>query len=438
MSDALENNLPTIDIESIIYYQKGYAFSSSEYEEGGHPIVRVKDFNKDSVKTETEKTISSSSAKQYKRFTLKAKDILISTVGSWPSNPNSIVGKTVIVPDELEGALLNQNIVRLRSKKPLSQLFLFYALKDKNFSNHVISCARGSANQASITLKDIFQYRIIDLDPKEHFRIAEILYSLDKKIELNRKINKNLEEIAKALFKSWFIDFDPVKAKEDHSTELPDEISNLFPNSFEDSELGKIPKGWSTNSIYKISKVLYGAPFSSKLFNTKGKGIPLARIRDLKTGNPGVWTEEIHPKGCLIEPGDIVVGMDGEFRTYLWGNQRCWMNQRICKFIPNEKFNNCFLRYSISKPLYMIEISETATTVIHLGKSDIDAFRIIYPSSEILDLFGKISKPIEQSIIRNKQESTTLNLLKNILIPKLISGELIIPDAEKMIEELGI
>ena len=113
-------------------------------------------------------------------------------------------------------------------------------------------------------------------------------------------------------------------------------------------------------------------------------------------------------------------------------------NQRICKFIPDQKFNNCFLRYSISQPLFMIERSETATTVIHLGKSDIDAFRIIYPSSELLDLFGKISQPIEQSIIRNKQESTTLNLLRNILLPKLISGELRIPDAEKIIEATGI
>ena len=364
---------------------------------------------------------------------IEENDILYSEIR--PGN-----GRFAFVGREHTNAVVSTKFMVIKSSKGVYPRYLYHYLTSPRLQGKLKSIADSrSGTFPQITFDSISHLEIRLPEMEEQKSISNFLDYLQSRLETNEKTNETLEKIAKALFKSWFIDFDPVKAKsEGRSTALPDEFSDLFPDSFEDSELGKIPKGWSTNSIYKISKVLYGAPFSSKLFNTQGKGIPLARIRDLKTGNPGVWTEEIHPKGCLIEPGDIVVGMDAEFRTYLWGNQRCWMNQRICKFIPNEKFNNCFLRYSISKPLYMMEISETATTVIHLGKSDIDAFRIIYPSSEILDLFGKISKPIEQSIIRNKQESTTLNLLKNILIPKLISGELIIPDAEKMIEELGI
>ena len=333
----------------------------------------------------------------------------------------------------------NQDIKAINSvSNDLLQHYLYYLLEGnkKRLSNIVEFTGLGAGKLDTKLLQDL-TFKI----PPIHYQknLIKFIDSIDSKIELKKESNKNLEEIAKALFKSWFIDFDPVNAKsEGRSTGLPDGISDLFPNSFEEVESRKIPNGWSVNSIYELAKVIYGAPFSSKLFNNDGRGIPLVRIRDLKKGNPGFWTEEIHPNGCLIEPGDIVVGMDGEFRTYLWDNQKCWMNQRICKFVPYERINNCFLRYSISKPLLMIERSETATTVIHLGKSDIDSFRVIFPCQKIQKLFGEITEPIEKSIIRNNQETRTLNLLREILVPKLISGELKIEDAEIMIEEVVI
>src|SRR5690606_18407352 len=125
--------------------------------------------------------------------------------------------------------------------------------------------------------------------------------------------------------------FDPVRARaEGREPERMDAATAaLFPDAFEESELGAIPKGWSVGDSYQIADVRYGAPFSSKLFNTDGNGLPLVRIRDLKDEAPGVWTPELHLKGCEIRPGDIVVGMDGEFRAYLWGGEVAWMNQRI-------------------------------------------------------------------------------------------------------------
>jgi type I restriction enzyme S subunit len=219
---------------------------------------------------------------------------------------------------------------------------------------------------------------------------------------------------------------------------LPAEISDLFPDSFEDSELGEIPRGWRIDSIYAVASVVYGAPFSSSLFNGDGSGIPVARIRDLPGELPGVCTTEVHPKGTLILPGDIVAGMDGEFRAYLWGGEECWMNQRVCKFIPNEKSRTCFLRESIRKPLMDVEMSETATTVIHLGKGDIDGFRIVVPTQEILDIFSAATTPFYEEVVVNKQQTRVLANIRDALLPKLISGEIRIPDAEKMLEEVGV
>lgn len=129
------------------------------------------------------------------------------------------------------------------------------------------------------------------------------------------------------------MDFDPVRAKaEGRDTGLPAHLGDLFPDSLEDSELGEIPKEWRARSVYEIANVVYGAPFASARFNTSGTGRPLVRIRDLRNESPGVSTPEVHPKGYLIQPGDIVVGMDGEFRAYLWGGVEAWLNQRVCVF----------------------------------------------------------------------------------------------------------
>ena len=334
--------------------------------------------------------------------------------------------------------LLVQRVACLRAGTSVDQGFLKYVVSDYAFTSHVLAVQTGTA-VPHISSKQIAEYEFAAPPLEEQKAIAHILGSLDEKIELNRKTNETLEAMAKALFKSWFVDFDPVTAKvEGRSNGLPAEISDLFPDSFEDSELGGIPSGWRVDSIYSVASVVYGAPFSSSLFNGDGSGIPVARIRDLPGEAPGVYTTEVHPKGTLILPGDIVVGMDGEFRAYLWGGEECWMNQRVCKFIPGKKGRTCFLRESIRKPLMDVEMSETATTVIHLGKGDIDGFRVVVPTQEILDVFSAATTPLYEEVVANKQQARVLAKIRDALLPKLISGEIRIPDAEKMLEEVGV
>jgi type I restriction enzyme S subunit len=333
---------------------------------------------------------------------------------------------------------INQSVALLQSNGKGDFRYIKYVLEAPEYQRQMEAGSDGS------TIKHIYITRVdkmmIPLPPrKEQEGIISILGTLDDKIELNRKTNETLEAMAKALFKSWFVDFDPVRAKaEGRPTGLPAEISDLFSDSFEDSELGEIPSGWRVGSIYEVSSVIYGAPFSSSLFNSNGEGVPVVRIRDLPTEAPAVFTTEIHPKGTLIKPGDIVVGMDGEFRGYLWGGNECWMNQRVCQFVPKTNDHSCFVMESIRKPLMEVEMSETATTVIHLGKGDIDRFKIVIPSQTILDLFGVKSKPLLDTIVRNKKESRSLTQLRDTLLPKLISGEIRIPDAERMLEEVGV
>ena len=183
----------------------------------------------------------------------------------------------------------------------------------------------------------------------EQREIARLLESLDDRIALLRETNATLEAMAQALFKSWFVDFDLVRAK--HEGRAPEAMSDptaaLFPNEFEESELGLVPKGWQVKYVYDAARVIYGAPFASNQFNTNQNGRPLVRIRDLRDEVPGVFTPEEHPKGYLIQPGDLVVGMDGEFRAYLWGGEPGWLNQRVCVFAPVSGVPAAFVHRSI-------------------------------------------------------------------------------------------
>ena len=252
--------------------------------------------------------------------------------------------------------------------------------------------------------------RVPSLDDQR--RIASILSSLDRKIELNNKINADLEEMAQAIFKNWFVDFEPFKD-----------------GKFVDSELGMIPKGWKVGSPYEYAKVVYGAPYKSAKFNDNGEGLPLIRIRDLKDCNPQFYTPEILPQTEYVNIGDIVAGMDAEFVPHIWKGNTGLLNQRVCKLMPQQtSISNLFVLYLMKPELEFVQSYKTGTTVSHLGKADIDKFVVVLPPLEVVEECSKILDSILQRIKNISAESRTLSLLRDTLLPRLMSGELEIPE----------
>ena len=261
-------------------------------------------------------------------------------------------------------------------------------------------------------------------DIGEQRSIAHILGTLDDKIELNRRMNQTLEEMARAIYKDWFVDFGPVRAKlEGREPYLPMEVWDLFPDRLVDSELGEIPEGWEIKQLQEFAAVIYGAAFASQRFNNYGKGLPLIRIRDLATHDPTVFTDEQHPKGKLILPGDIVVGMDGEFRAHIWRGPTSWLNQRMCHFQPHQGVPRQFLFEALIPLLAEFERFKVGTTVIHLSKTDIDSISLTMPSAEIFDGLASLTEPIVQEVLKNAAESRLLEAQRDALLPRLVSGE---------------
>ena len=191
-----------------------------------------------------------------------------------------------------------------------------------------------------------------------------------------------------------------------------------------------MPTSWTQTGIYSLANIIYGAPFASKQFNTEGNGKPIIRIRDLKDQQFATYTTEVHPKGYLLHPGDIVVGMDGEFRPYIWGNDEAWLNQRVCVFENKRPNGKAFLYFTIKHLLFAIEQTQVATTVIHIGKKDFDTFEIMLPDTELLDAFDAITTPMVEQIVSNSIENKRLAIMRDALLPKLMSGEIDVSDIQ--------
>ena len=384
----------------------------------GYPYVAIPQLRNGRIDLSEARRISH---EHFVDWTRKAMPAANDVVLSRRCNP----GETAFVPPDLEFAL-GQNLVLLRADgMKVYPPFLRWLVQGPEWWGQIGKFLNVGAIFDSLRCADVPNFELCIPPMPEQLAIAHILSTLDDKIELNRRMNETLEAMARGLFKSWFVDFDPVRAKaegRDHGH--PKSLADLFPDSFEDSELGEIPKGWELSSVYTAAEVIYGAPFSSAKFNSDGVGKPLIRIRDLVDESPGVFTAEEHPKGYLVKPGDIVVGMEGEFRSYLWGGVDSWLNQRVCVFKPRAGFSSPFVLHSIVGLLAGVEATETATTVIHLGKNDIDRFKIVVPAEPILTVFGQLAEPLFHRIVVAKQEARTLAALRDTLLPKLISGEL--------------
>ena len=172
----------TVNLGDIMTTLKGFAFKSSHYVENGCPIVRASNFTVDSISTDDLKYYSNEEAQEYEKYKLYADDILIQTVGSWEYNPNSVVGKVVHVPHDVQGALLNQNIVKIIPKEMVDNKYLYYRLKCTDFGKHNIGNAVGAANQASITLDTIKAFSFDLPSMLEQKRIADILSNYDNRM----------------------------------------------------------------------------------------------------------------------------------------------------------------------------------------------------------------------------------------------------------------
>ncbi len=384
-----------------------------------HPYIRVRDLGQkkvleldssfEYVDDETQKSIS--------RYIVNSGDIIVSIVGT--------IGLVAIIGNSLDKSNLTENCVKLIDITAINKEYLYYYLVSELGKNEIEKGIVGAV-QAKLPIKNIQAINIKAPNLESQRRIASILKSLDDKIEANSRINDNLEQQAQALFKSWFVDFEPFKDGE-----------------FVDCELGRIPKGWRVRAIGDYCKVRSGYAFKSSWWSNSG--IPVVKIKNITddgrldmTDSSFVSNEHADlAKEFQTKVGDLLIAMTGatigKFCIVHSNNKLC-VNQRVGKFFlgDNPLKRLPFVYYYLKRPNVFEEIVRRGqgSAQPNISGKDIETISIIYPSEEIIAQFNLLLYPFLEKVICNHQESRRLATLRDTLLPKLMSGELKVNEIE--------
>jgi type I restriction enzyme S subunit len=318
----------------------------------------------------------------------------------------------------------NQGFKSLILKDEFDVEFFYYLFKQK--TEYIKNFSSGSTFQ-EISGSEIKNLKFLIPPYKEQKQISKILSKLDKKIELNQKMNETLQDIAKTLFKSWFIDFDPVVAKaEGRPTELSKDISDLFPDSFENSDLGKIPKGWKSGNLGDLFEPSRGKVITKSKINP---GIVPVVAGGIK---PPYYHSESNVKGPVITIS--ASGTAGYVNLYY---QDIWASD--CSYVDKDTFKKIFFAHSFLK-INQVRIYDLRHGAVqqHVYPKDLAELPIVISPDSIINAYEDIASQLHKKIETNLNESETLVDLRDTLLPKLISGELKIPDAESLIEEASV
>jgi type I restriction enzyme S subunit len=401
----------------------------------GNHMLEVKHIQDDRIYPVLENTkyVSDEVWETWFRQHLLPGDILFSTVGS--------IGRVCLVPPE-PPLCISQNILGFRVDELIADgKFFFYYLKSDIFQQEIKSRSIETV-QKSIKFADLKDIPLFLPPLQEQKAIAHILGTLDDKIELNRKTNETLEAMAKALFKSWFLDFDPVRAKaEGRPTGLPSEISDLFPDSFEDSELGDIPNGWEVKALDEIAHFLNGLALQKFPPEDGAATLPVIKIAQLKKGEStgADRCSTAVPSDYVVRDGDVLFSWSGSLAVDIWCGGDGALNQHLFK-VTSKTYGKWFFYQWVNHHLPDFqEIAQgKATTMGHIQRHHLSEAKVLIPPPSLLAAMDSAFTALLDRAFGLRRQSKDLGSIRDALLPKLISGEIRIPDAEKMLEEVGV
>ncbi len=416
----------------------GFPFQSSRYvEDASAPrLLRGDNIGQGTLRWNGAKHWPSELAVEFERFEVREEDVILAMDRPWIEAGL----KYAAVRSSDLPALLVQRVARLRGKPGLDTGFLRYLIGGPAFTEHVLAVQTGTAipHISAAQIKS-FEFQMPPLE--EQRAIAQILGTLDDKIELNRRMSETLEAMARAHFKSWFVDFEPVRTKAERwGSGHPESLTNLFPDQFVDSPIGEIPSGWKVDEIGQIADVI--DCLHSKKPERRPAGLPLLQlvnIRDdglldmsdtylIDESDYRNWTSrmEASPGDCLITNVGRVgaVGqMPARFKAALGRNMT---GIRCRPEFPSPTFLiECLLSDVMKEE---IDSRKDAGTILDaLNVRNIPKLRFVRPGSELLQAFERLCRPLRARMESLLEESATLAALRDAMLPKLIGGAIGIP-----------
>ncbi|EIJ0982014.1 restriction endonuclease subunit S [Vibrio vulnificus] len=452
--------------------QGGFAYKSKDFIGASeYRVLKIKNVRFGTIDYSEPAFVPKNIAESTINWKLKEGDILISMTGSGPNAPQSLVGRVARVWKNEPDAWFNQRVGRISlvDNKKIHPDFIFYWLSLPQNQDFLVANSSGSANQANISGKTIESLPTPIVDYEISSAIAKIARELDEKIILNTQTNQTLEHIAQAIFKSWFVDFDPVKAKMETlaaggsaddaelaamsviSAKTVDELNSLkasnpeafnklaqtatlFPAAMQDSELGEIPEGWNIKPIKGFGKVITGKTPPHKVENAYNEqGVSFITPTDIDSD---IFVTET--KRFLSESGVEVVKKNllpaGSICVTCIGSQMgktvitpsvSISNQQINSIVVAKEYQRNFLFLNLRRRREEIFlIGSSGSTMPIINKSTFEKLLVLAPTDTLFKAFDETVSSLLNKIHKNALENQTLTALRDTLLPKLLSGEI--------------
>ena len=407
----------------------GFAFKSKDFVDNGVPVIKIKNIVPPYVTTDDSVYVSQELYELSEKYQLNYNDILISMTGSNYNQLSSAVGKVGRVRLKDEPMLLNQRVGKiLTNEKKCNKEFLYYNISTMETRYRLALSAGGSANQANVSPKQI-KSLLIPYPPLEEQKvIAHILSTLDEKIEVNNQINKVLENMAQAIFKQWFVDF-----------EFPNEDGEPYKSSggeMVESELGMIPKGWEVGNLAesKLTNLV-----KTGIAEFSGEKIYLATADVDKSNilsNTTKVTYNERPSRANMQPKENTVW----FAKMKDSRKLIRVSRGSKDLIENYIFSTGFAGINVKEGLNYIwsficsndfDIRKNnlchGTTMQAINNSNISNIPLLLPKEEMIQIFEGVTNYLYESEYLRKKENEKLAEIRDSLLPKLMSGEIRVP-----------
>ncbi len=331
----------------------------------------------------------------------------------------------------------NQDIKAVVARQDVDPRYLYYVILSKKpeLLDAVEAAGHGTGRLPTDRLKDLLIPRFGCLTETA---IAELFTALDRRIDLNRRMNETLEAMARAVFKDWFVDFGPTRAKaEGRAPYLAPELWDLFPDALDDD--GK-PVGWTRKPLDEIADFLNGLALQKFSASDPDNSLPVIKIAELRGGITPKSSRASRdvPDKYIVKDGDFLFSWSGSLLAKFWTEGEGALNQHLFK-VTSDRFPSWFFGQWVHHHLeeFRAIAASKATTMGHIQRRHLKEAMTILPPDDVLTLLGQAVGPLVQHTIKNDLESRILAETRDLLLPKLMSGEIRLHDAEKVVEAVA-
>ncbi|WOX04714.1 restriction endonuclease subunit S [Microbulbifer pacificus] len=429
MDLVTSNDWVEMPLGDVAEFQNGGAWNESAYSDSGVKVVRVTNCKNGTIDLDACKFLPEELFDKYARHELKVGDVVVATVGSHPTQPKSVVGRASVVPNSANGALLNQNAVRLRANGDyLDQAFLRQIVQADTFKQYIAAHARGAASQVRMSIELLKKFPVYMPSLPIQGRIAGVLSAYDDLIENNSRRIEILEEMVRRLYEEWFVHF-----------RFPGHESM----DWQDSELGRIPSDFHVLPLDSVGKIVTGKTPSKKRPEFFGDEVPFIKLPDMHGQIFVIRTSEAlstdgaaSQKTKMIPANSLCVSCIGTAGIVVINSEISQTNQQINTVIPDDAAKREFLYFALKGLEGTInQYGATGATMTNLSRGKFAALKIVYPPTGLLHRFSSVSAPLFDQILVLQRKNQNLLSQRDLLLPKLVSGEIDVSELEPPVDE---